>query len=105
MRLMGLFTPMPNIPKQGEPLLSYNLTALAYRDPASIIELMKYVVNLALENEINFLHIPLDPDTPAATVLSRFRHSKVKLHFFMKSLKQIASSLGERKLYIDVSEI
>ena len=106
MRLMGLFTKIPNIPMPGEPLLSYNLTTLAYKDSEGVTELIKHMVNLALENEINFLHIPLDPESQAATVLSQFRHTKVKLHFFIKPLKQKGlPNLGERKLYIDISEI
>jgi ribosomal protein S18 acetylase RimI-like enzyme len=106
MRLMGLFTKMPNIPMQGEPLLSYNLTTLAYKDSESVTELIKHTINLALENGINLLHIPLDPESQTATLLSQFRHTKVKLHFFIKSLKQKnLPNLGERKLYIDISEI
>ena len=106
MRLIGLFTKMPSIPMQGEPLLSYNLTTLAYKDSESITELIKHVINLALEKEINFIHIPLDPESPAAAALSQFRHTKLKLHFFIKPLKQKDfPNLGERKLYIDISEI
>lgn len=106
MRLMGLFTKVSSIPRPGEPLLSYNLTTLAYKDSESVTELMKHVVNLALENEINFLHIPLDPESQTATLLSQFRHTKVKLHFFVKSLqRKELPNLGKRKLYIDISEM
>lgn len=106
MRLMGLFTNVPHIPKKGEPLLSYNLTTLAYKDSESITELIKYMVNLALKNEIHFLHIPVDLDSQVAAVLSQFRHTKVKLLFFIKSLQQKEfPNLRERKLYIDLSEI
>ncbi len=106
MRLMRLFAKTPNIPTQGQPLLSYNLATLAYRDPSSITELIKHVINLALRNKIDFLHIPLDLESQAATLLSQFRHTKVKLHFFIKSLKQNdIPNLGKRKLYIDISEI
>jgi len=106
MRPMGLFTKMPHIPKQGEPLLSYNLTTLAYKDSESITELIKYMVNLALENEIHFLHIPVDPESQIAAVLSQFRHTAVKLLFFIKSLQQKEfSNLRERKLYITVSKM
>ncbi|MCK4477220.1 GNAT family N-acetyltransferase [Candidatus Bathyarchaeota archaeon] len=106
MRLVGLFTKIPEIPKLGEPLSSYNLTTLAYKDPESITELIKHVVNMALENKINFLHMPVDPESQIAAVLSQFRHTKIKLHFFIKSLKQKRfPDLGERKLYIDAAEI
>ncbi len=105
-RLMGLFTKMPNVPKLGEPLLSYNLALLAYKDPASITELIKQVINLALENNIKFLHVPLDLESPAAAVVSQFRHTKLKLHYFIKPLKhQALSNIGKNRLYIDISEI
>jgi len=106
MRLVGLFTKMPHIPKQGEPLLSYNLTTLAYKDSESITELIKHMINLALENKIDFLHTPVDPESQVASVLSQFRHTKTKLLFFIKSLKQKdLPNLGDKKLYIDISEI
>lgn len=105
-RLIGLFTKVPHIPKQGEPLLSYNLTTLAYKDSESIRELIKYMVNLALKNEIHFLHIPVDPESQVAAVLSQFRHTVIKLLFFIKSLKQKGvPNLRERKLYISSSEM
>lgn len=106
MRLLGLFTKIPHTPKPGEPLLSYNLTTMAYKDPESITELIRHITNIALENKINFLNIPVDPDSQIAAVLSQFRHTKVKLHLFIKSLKLAEfPSLRERKLYIDVSEM
>jgi len=105
MRLMGLFTNVPHIPKKGEPLLSYNLTTLAYKDSESITELIKYMVNLALKNEIHFLHVPVDPESQVATVLSQFRHTRVKLLFFIKPLKQKRFPKLRRKLYVDVSEM
>ncbi len=106
MKLLGPFTKMPSLPKQGEPLSSYNLTTLAYKNPESITELIKYIVNVALENGINFLHIPVDPESPIPAVLSKFRHTKLRLHFFTKSLKQErVPNLGKRKLYIDISEL
>jgi ribosomal protein S18 acetylase RimI-like enzyme len=104
-RLMGLFTKMPHIPKQGEPLLSYNLTTLAYKDSDSITELIRHMVNLALENKINFLHIPVEPESQVAAVLSQFRHTRVKLLFFINPLKQKGFPKLRRKLYIDVPEM
>lgn len=106
MKLLGSFTRMPSLPKEGEPLSSYNLTTLAYKNPESITELIKYIINVALENGINFLHIPVDPESPIPAVLSKFRHTKLRLHFFTKSLKQErVPNLGKRKLYIDISEL
>jgi len=106
MKLSGLFTKIPIMIKQGEPLSSYNLVTLAYKSPESITELVKHIINIALDNDVNFIHIPVDPESPIPIVLSKFRHTKLKLHFFIKSLKQERfPSLGKRKLYIDVSEL
>ena len=94
------------MPKIGEPLSSYNLTNLAYKNQESITELIKHVINQALDNKINFLHVPVDLDTEIAAVLSKFRHTRLKLHFFVKSLKQAkAPDLEDAKLYIDASEL
>ena len=105
-RLIGLFTEMPHIPKLGDPLLSYNLTIMAYRNPESLTELIRNVINIALENKINFIHVTVDPKNPIAANLSQFTHTKMKLYFFTKSLKQeILPDLGERDLYIDFLEM
>jgi len=105
-RLIGLFAKMPSMPRLGEPLLSYNLTTMAYRNPESLTELIRNIVNIALENEINFIHVAVDPRNPIAAILSQFRHTEVKLYFFTKSLRQERlPNLGERKLYIDATEM
>jgi len=106
MRVIGLFTKMPHIPKLGEPLLSYNLIIMAYKNPESLTELIRRVVNIALENKINFIHATVDPENPTATILSQFTHTKMKLYFFTKSLKQKRlPNLRERRLYVDALEM
>jgi ribosomal protein S18 acetylase RimI-like enzyme len=106
-RLIGLFTRMPYIPKPGEPLLSYNLATVAYKRPESMRELLKKTVNIALGNEINFIHVTIDPSCPMATVLSQFRfQTRMKLHVLIKPLtQQRFPHSRERKIYIDVAEM
>ena len=106
-RLIGLFTRMPYIPKPGEPLLSYNLATVAYKRPESMTELLKKTVNIALENKINFIHVTIDPSCPMATVLSQFRfQTRMKLHVLTKPLKQERFPHSrERKIYFDVAEM
>jgi GNAT superfamily N-acetyltransferase len=106
-RLIGLFTRMPYIPKPGEPLLSYNLATVAYKRPESMTELLKKTVNIALGNKINFIHVTIDPSCPMATVLSQFRfQTRMKLHVLTKPLKQERFPHSrERKIYFDVAEI
>jgi GNAT superfamily N-acetyltransferase len=106
-RLLGLFTKMPYIPKPGEPLLSYNLATLAYKRPESMMELLKKAVNIALDNKINFIHVTIDPSCPMATAFSQFRfQTRMKLHVLTKPLRQERfQNSGERKIYVDVSEM
>jgi GNAT superfamily N-acetyltransferase len=105
-RMIGLFTRMPCIPKPGEPLLSYNLATVAYRKPESMLELLKKAVNIALDNKINFIHVTIDPSCPVATALSQFRYqTRMKIHVLTKPLKRERFPSGERKIYIDVAEM
>jgi hypothetical protein len=98
---------MPHIPKPGEALLSYNLATVAYRRPESMTELLKKAINIALENNVNFIHVTIDPSCPMTTLLSQFGfQTRMKLHVLTKPLKQARSShLGENKIYLDVAEL
>ncbi len=105
-RVIGLFTKMPHVPKLGEILQSYNLTFNASSDPESLAELVKHVVNIALESRIDFIHASVDPTSPMAAVLSRFQHTRMNLYFYAKSLRQKKlPNLQEKKLYIDALEM
>lgn len=106
LKLASLFTEMPRIPKPGEPLVSYNLTTLAFKDPEGMTELIKHVLNIAIEDKVNLLHIPVDLKSQAAEVLSRFRHARVGLQLFVKNLSgNNFSRLREDKVYVDATEI
>jgi len=106
-RLIGLFTRMPYIPKHGEPLLSYNLATVAYKKPESMLELLKKAFNTALDNKINFIHVTIDPSSPLNTILSRFRYqTRMKLHVLTKPVGQVKMAHSrERKIYVDVAEL
>jgi len=105
-KIMSLFTKTPVIPKPSETLMMYYLATPAYKDSAGLVELIKHVINIALENNVTFLNIPVDLESPIATVLSKFTHAKVKLHFFVKPLKHKEfPHLGKKKLYIDIVDI
>jgi len=105
-RMIGIFTKMPRVPRLGETLSSFNLTIMAYRNAESLAELIRQVINIALENKIAMIHVTVDPTSPMATILSQFVHTKMKLSFYVKSLRQERlPNLGERKLYIDAFEM
>ena len=106
LKLASLFTAMPHIPDYGEPLLSYNLTLLAFKDTVSITNLIKYAINMAVMNRISLLHVPLDLENPAAEILSHFRHTRIGLQFLVKPLlDKEFPSFNANKLYIDATEI
>lgn len=106
LRFAGLFAEMPRIPKLGEPLVGYTLTLLSFKDTESITDLIKHVINIALERRISLLHIPMDLENPAAEILSRFRHTRVDLQFLAKPLSDSKfPHFGENKLFIDATEI
>ena len=105
-KILGLFTEMPDIPKPGETLKSYSLTTLAYEDIESIARLIEHVDNIALNEGIRFLNMPIDPQSPIATVVSKFKHVKVKLHIFVKKLKwRSLPDFAGRSLNIDVIDV
>jgi GNAT superfamily N-acetyltransferase len=106
LKIAGLFAKLPRIPGAGEPLLSYNLTTVAFKDPVSITDLIKYVNNIASENKIHLLQVRADVQSPAAEVLSKFRHARVGTQVFVKSLSgKKFPHLGESMLYVDATEI
>jgi len=105
-KLLGLFTRMPKIPKTGETLKQWYLFPIACKDTVALTELVKHVNNLALKNNITMLATALDDQSPLAGVLSRFRHVQVKLHYFVKPLRKLKTPISkERKLYIDIAYI
>jgi hypothetical protein len=105
-KLIGLFAKIPKIPKPGEPLLNYGLPTMAWRNSASMTELIKHTLNKALENKVNQIITTVDPTNPITVNLSQFRHIKMKSHFFAKWLRQKEpANLGERKLYIDANQM
>jgi GNAT superfamily N-acetyltransferase len=106
LKIANLFAHVPRIPGVGEPLLSYNLTYLAFKDPANLTDLVKYVNNIAFENKIHLLQVPADVQSPTAEVLSKFRHARVVTQVFVKSLSgKSFSRLGDARLYVDATEI
>jgi GNAT superfamily N-acetyltransferase len=106
LKLIGLFAKMPTIPKIGEPFVNYNLTAIAFRNSESMTELIKHTVNIALENRVNQIIVTVDPNNPITANLSQFRHIEMKSYFLAKSLRQEGlPNLGERKLYVDASQM
>ena len=105
-KLMSLFTKMPVVPKPGETLMMYYLTTPAYEASESIEELIRHIINTALANNINFLNIPVDLESPITAVLSKFTHTKIKLHFFVKRLKhKVVPCIRKRKLYLDITDM
>jgi len=106
-KMIGIFTRMPYIPKPGEALMSYNLATLAYKKTESMLELFKKAINTALDNKVNFINLTIDPLSSMAAILSQFKfQTRIKLHVFAKSLVQERfPNSWDRKIYVDVAEM
>jgi ribosomal protein S18 acetylase RimI-like enzyme len=105
-KFLGLFTKMPRIPKTGETLKQWHLFPIACKDAASLEQLIKHVNNIALKNDITMLATAVDSQSPLAGVLSKFRHVKVKTHYFVKPIRKMRTPLlKERKFYIDIADV
>jgi len=104
-RLLSVFTSMPRIPKLGETIKQWHLFPVACKDASALEELVKHVNNVALKNGVSMLAVTLDPQNALLDILSKFRHVKVKLHYYIKPLKNTELNvLRERKLYIDPAD-
>jgi len=105
-KFLSLFTKMPRIPKPGETLKQWHLFPIACKDAASLEQLIKHVNNLALKNDVTMLATAVDSQSPLAGVLSKFRHVKVKTHYFVKPIRKMRTPLSkERKFYIDITDV
>lgn len=105
-RFLNLFTKMPEIPNPGETLKQWYLFPMACKDATALTELVKYVNNLALENNITTLVAVQDDQSSIVNVLSRFRNVQTRMHHFAKSLQKTQIPLmKERKLYTDITSV
>lgn len=106
LKVAGLFAEMPRVPRQGEQLSNWYFTPIACRDPKELSELVKYILNKALKERVDFISTPLDPGGPLASILSAFRRNEGKFSWYMKSLShRPVPDLSDKKLYVDVVDV
>jgi L-amino acid N-acyltransferase YncA len=97
---LGIFTKMPRIPSSGQVMKQYFLQDIGFTKPQYLAELVKYVNNMALENDIQYLTI-MGVEEPISEVLSKFMHTNSTDHIFAKPLKDLdLTGFGERNLFL-----
>jgi GNAT superfamily N-acetyltransferase len=106
LEVVGIFAEVPRIPKQGEQISNWYLTPIACRDPKGLTALLKHLLNKALEENVDFVSVPLDLGSPLTAILSIFRRYEGEFGWYMKSLGQRPiPDLLDKRLYIDVADI
>ncbi|MCW4050294.1 MAG: GNAT family N-acetyltransferase [Candidatus Bathyarchaeota archaeon] len=105
-KILSVISTMPKMPGKGEQMSNWYLTPFAYRDDNAAKQLLGYILNLALESDVNMITLPLDANDPIVQVLDAFRGNKGQFKWFVKPLgtKKIPG-LSRNPLYIDVIDI
>ncbi len=99
---VGIFTKMPRIPDSGQIMKQYILQDIGFTRPKYLTELVKYLNNLALENDVQYLTM-LGVEDPISEVLSKFMNTTTTEHIHAKPLKEIdLTGLGQRKLFLSM---
>lgn len=99
---LGIFTKMPKIPNSGQLMKQYFLQDIGFTKPEYLSELVRYLNNIALENDIQYLTM-LGVEEPISDVLSKFMNITSTEHIFAKPLKELdLTSFGQRKLFLSM---
>lgn len=99
---LGIFTKMPRIPKSGHPMKQYFIQDVGFTEPEYLTELVKYLNNMALESDIQYLTM-LGAEDPISEVLSKFMNTTSTEHIYAKPLKDLdLSSFGQRKIFLSM---
>lgn len=97
---LGLFTRMPTVPSPGQVMKQYFLQDVGFTRPEYLAELVKYLNNLALENDIQYLTI-MGVEEPISEVLSKFMKTTSTDHIYAKPLKDLdLTGFGQGKLFL-----
>ena len=99
---LRIFTRMPRIPNSGQLMKQYFLQDIGFTKPEYLTELVRYLNNIALENDIQFLTM-LGVEAPVSDVLSKFMNTTSTEHIFAKPLKDLdLTGFGQRKLFLSM---
>jgi GNAT superfamily N-acetyltransferase len=107
MRIMGLaldamrlFRPMPRSVRPGDLLTQIVLTPVAFRGPADLAVLLRYLNNEALARGIEQIFCICEPGHPLLRGLKGFLHIDTTVYLYTKPL-QAGTALGRGPAFID----
>jgi GNAT superfamily N-acetyltransferase len=101
-KVLGIFTPMPRLPGVGEQMSNWYLTPFAYRDPDAANQLLKHILNLALQSEVSMVSLPVDVKNFAYTELDENEPNKGSFTWYVKPLKDLPEV---KKVYVDPLDV
>lgn len=101
-KLMGIFKPMPRLPGVGEQMSNWYLTPFAYRDPDAASQLLMHVLNLAREQGVSMVSLPVDVESPAHNDFDALGPNKGSFTWYLKELKETPDI---KQIYIDPRDI
>ena len=97
-KIVGMITPMPMLPGIGEQMTNWYLTPFAYRDPDAAKQLLMHILNLARQEDVLMVSLPVDMKSPVYTELDRLRPNKGSFTWYMKPLTDLPEI---KQIYID----
>ena len=100
--LLGMVTPMPKVPKIGEPMTNWYLSPFAYRDPDAGVQLLMHILNQAYQNGIYMVGYPVDQESSGYSDLDKLRSNKGCLTLYLKPFRELPEI---KQVYIDPIDI
>jgi hypothetical protein len=97
---LRLFRPMPKSIKPGFVLKQIMLTPVGFDNAESLVPLVRYVNNLALEKNIGLIYCVCDPGHTLLASLKDFIRVDTNMHIYIKELKQDLK-LKHAPIYMD----
>ncbi|MBI4317712.1 MAG: GNAT family N-acetyltransferase [Chloroflexi bacterium] len=99
---LGRVVPLPRVPGPGEELRAYNAVLAGFALPGDMVEVLKHVCNVAYENRMHVLNVPIGSDH-LEPIARRFLHGTVRLRIVMKALTEEAVP-ELRKVYVGATD-
>lgn len=104
LQIASWFRQMPSGIKAGDRLDQVVVTPIAYRDPAFMGPLLRYINNRCLEANVGQIFLAAPPDHPLLGQLKDFIHIDTEANLYVKSL-QPGISLGEGPVFISGKDL
>jgi GNAT superfamily N-acetyltransferase len=100
--LIGKVTPMPKLPGVGEQMTNWYLTPFAYRDPEAAKQLIMHILNIAAQNQVSMVSLPVDRENHAYSTLDKLKPNKGSFTWYIKPLRDLPEI---KQIYIDPLDV